>query len=159
IAPQLRVRRGIVPRGTLVACLRARARARALARARARARESDARSGVCSRARRMPIHAIDSGTNTVLLLVATTHGSGQLTAVEERATITRLGEGVDLTRVLAPAAIARTNAAIDACAEIVQRRGVTRLDVVGTSAMRDAEGGEAVRAHVRARLGVEARVI
>lgn len=107
----------------------------------------------------MRVAAVDIGTNTVLLLVAERAASGELVAVEELATITRLGEGVDKTRELAPAAITRTNAAIDRCAEVVDRLGVTRIDVVGTSAMRDARGGEAVRAHVKSKLGVDARTI
>lgn len=107
----------------------------------------------------MRVAAIDIGTNTVLLLVAERDARGQLVAVEEHATITRLGEGVDKTRVLAPAAIQRTNAAIDTYAEIVRRLGAERVDVVGTSAMRDAGGGEVVREHVRSKLGVEARTI
>lgn len=77
----------------------------------------------------------------------------------ERAVITRLGEGVDRTRTLAPAAIARTNACIDDYARIIAEHGVSRVAVVGTSAMRDAGGGEEVRAHVKAKLGVDARVI
>ena len=106
----------------------------------------------------MRVAAIDIGTNTVLLLVAEVR-DGQLVAVEEHATITRLGQGVDKTRQLAPEAVERTNACLDRYAEIVQRLGVTKIDVVGTSAMRDAGGGEAVRAHVKARFGVEARTI
>jgi exopolyphosphatase/guanosine-5'-triphosphate,3'-diphosphate pyrophosphatase len=107
----------------------------------------------------MRVAAIDIGTNTVLLLVAERGAGGELVAVEERATITRLGQGVDKTRRLAPEAIARTNAALDAYAEIIERAGVTKVDVVGTSAMRDAGGGEEVRAHVKAKLGVDARTI
>jgi exopolyphosphatase/guanosine-5'-triphosphate,3'-diphosphate pyrophosphatase len=104
------------------------------------------------------VAAIDIGTNTVLLLVAELR-DGLLVAVEEHAAITRLGQGVDKTRQLAPEAVERTNTCLDRYAEIVQRLGVTKIDVVGTSAMRDAGGGEAVRAHVRARFGVEARTI
>ena len=37
--------------------------------------------------------------------------------------------------------------------------GVERVAVVGTSAMRDAGGGEEVRARVARRFGVEARVV
>lgn len=107
----------------------------------------------------MRVAAIDIGTNTVLLLVAERDGSGHLVAVEEHATITRLGQGVDKTRVLAPDAIERTNAAIESYAAILRRLGAERVDVVGTSAMRDAGGGEVVREHVRAKLGVEARTI
>ena len=107
----------------------------------------------------MRVATIDIGTNTTLLLVAEKTSDGSLVAVEEHATITRLGEGVDKTRALAPAAIARTNACLDRYAEIVSRLNVDRVAVVGTSAMRDAGGGEAVRAHVKAKLGVDARTI
>ncbi len=106
----------------------------------------------------MRVAAIDIGTNTVLLLVAERTAAG-LVAVEEHAAITRLGEGVDRTRKLLPAAIARTNEVIDRYAEIVRRLGAERVDVVGTSAMRDADGGAEVRAHVAARLGVPARTV
>jgi exopolyphosphatase/guanosine-5'-triphosphate,3'-diphosphate pyrophosphatase len=107
----------------------------------------------------MRVAAIDIGTNTVLLLIAERDAGGKLVAVEEHATITRLGQGVDKTRTLAPDAVERTNSCLDRYAEIVTRLGVTRTDVVGTSAMRDAGGGDAVRDHVKARFGVAARTI
>jgi exopolyphosphatase/guanosine-5'-triphosphate,3'-diphosphate pyrophosphatase len=102
---------------------------------------------------------IDIGTNTVLLLVAEKRDDGTIAAIEEHARITRLGQGVDRTRRLAPEAIARTNEVLDAYAEIVARAKVDRVAVVGTSAMRAAGGGETVRAHVKARFGVDARTI
>jgi exopolyphosphatase / guanosine-5'-triphosphate,3'-diphosphate pyrophosphatase len=107
----------------------------------------------------MRVATIDIGTNTVLLLVAETGPAGDLVAVSEHATITRLGEGVDKTRTLSPGAIERTTACLDRYAEIVAASAVERVAVVGTSAMRDAGGGEAIRAHVLARFGVEARTI
>lgn len=111
----------------------------------------------------MRVATIDIGTNTVLLLVAERNArdgdDGELVAVEEHATITRLGQGVDKTRVLAPEAIERTCACLDRYAEIVAKARVERVAVVGTSAMRDAGGGEEVRAHVKKRFGVEARTI
>ncbi len=106
----------------------------------------------------MKIATVDIGTNTVLLLVAETIGA-ELVAVEEHATITRLGEGVDKTRTLKPEAIARTNAALDAYAAIAKKHGVLRAAIVGTSAMRDASGGEQIRENVKRGFGVEARVL
>jgi exopolyphosphatase/guanosine-5'-triphosphate,3'-diphosphate pyrophosphatase len=106
----------------------------------------------------MRIGAIDIGTNTVLLLVAEMRGA-ELVAVEERATITRLGEGVDKSRELMPEAIARTSAALDAYAEITKRLGVEKMAVVGTSAMRDARGGEKIRAQIKTKFGIDARVL
>lgn len=107
----------------------------------------------------MRVATIDIGTNTVLLLVAEKSDGGELVPVEEHATITRLGQGVDKAKKLAPEAIARTNACLDQYADIVRRTGAERVAVVGTSAMRDAGGGEAVRAHVKKCFGVEARTI
>ena len=106
----------------------------------------------------MRVAAIDIGTNTVLLLVAERR-DGKVVAVEEHATITRLGQDVDKTRRLAPEAVERTNACLSRYAEIVTRLGASKTDVVGTSAMRDAGGGEEVRAHVKACFGVDARTI
>ncbi len=107
----------------------------------------------------MRVATIDIGTNSVLLLVAERDATGALVAYEEHATITRLGEGVDKSRELLPAAVARTNACIETYAAAIRASGATRIAVVGTSAMRDAKGSGAVRDHVRAQLGVEARVI
>jgi exopolyphosphatase/guanosine-5'-triphosphate,3'-diphosphate pyrophosphatase len=107
----------------------------------------------------MRVATVDIGTNTVLLLIADVAKDGSLCAVEERATITRLGEGVDDKRTLSPAAIQRTNTCLSSYAKLVKLARVDRVAVVGTSAMRDAKGGEAVRAHVEKDLGVEARVI
>jgi exopolyphosphatase/guanosine-5'-triphosphate,3'-diphosphate pyrophosphatase len=107
----------------------------------------------------MRVATIDMGTNTVLLLVAERTAGGALMAIAERATITRLGEGVDRTRRLSPVAISRTRACLDDYATIVRELGADRVAVVGTSAMRDAEGGAELRDHVRALLGVDVRVL
>ncbi len=107
----------------------------------------------------MRVAAIDIGTNTTLLLVAEPNDRGALISIREEATITRLGEGVDVARKLAPAAIERTNACLSRYAEIVRELGVEQVAVVGTSAMRDAGGGDEVRAKVRELFGVEARTI
>jgi exopolyphosphatase/guanosine-5'-triphosphate,3'-diphosphate pyrophosphatase len=93
------------------------------------------------------------------LLVAEPNDRGVLHSIREVATITRLGEGVDVARKLAPAAIERTNACLANYAEITRELGVERVGVVGTSAMRDAGGGEEIRAKVRELFGVEARTI
>ena len=113
----------------------------------------------------MRVAAIDIGTNTTLLLVSEPDDRGgpsrpaALRAVREEATITRLGEGVDVARKLAPAAIERTNACLSEYAKIVRELAVEHVAVVGTSAMRDAGGGDEVRAKVRELFGVEARTI
>ncbi len=107
----------------------------------------------------MRVATVDIGTNTVLLLVAERADDGTVRSVIERAEITRLGQGVDRTRRLAPDAVARTAACLDDYGRLVKALGVERVAVVGTSAMRDAAGGDEIVAHVRARFGVETQVV
>jgi len=102
--------------------------------------------------------AIDIGTNTVLLLVAERR-QGRVEAVCERATITRLGEGVDRTHELAPAARQRTLDCIADYARTLRELDATRVTCVGTSAMRDARGGPAFAAEVAAILGSAPRIL
>jgi exopolyphosphatase/guanosine-5'-triphosphate,3'-diphosphate pyrophosphatase len=106
----------------------------------------------------MRVAAIDIGTNTVLLLVAES-GGGTLRPVLERATITRLGEGVDRNRRLLPEACARTLACLREYGRTLRELGVTHLDAVGTSAMRDAAGGAELVTRAADLLGVTPRVI
>src|SRR5215469_882668 len=101
----------------------------------------------------MRVATIDIGTNTVLLLVAERSPDGSLRAVAERAVITRLGEGVDRTKQLSPAAVRRTSECLLNYARIVGELRAAHVCVVGTSAMRDASGGAELRDEVRAIFG------
>lgn len=104
------------------------------------------------------VAAIDIGTNSVLLVIAAVEPGGPRPLLE-RATITRMGEGVDKTRRLAPAAVERNLACLRAYAEDLRAHGSPRLDVVGTSALRDAEGALAFLDEAERILGVRPRVI
>lgn len=106
----------------------------------------------------MRVGAIDIGTNSVLLLVAELDGQ-QISPVVERATITRLGEGVDRTRTLNPAATERTLACLRAYASELAALGVQRTSAVGTSALRDAAGGESFLDTAELVLGVRPAII
>lgn len=107
----------------------------------------------------MRVATIDIGTNTVLLLVADRRSDGSLVSVTERATITRLGEGVDRTHRFLPAAVERTMDCLREYAEVVRGLSVDRIGLVGTSAMRDAEGGGAFSADAESLFGVAPQVI
>jgi exopolyphosphatase/guanosine-5'-triphosphate,3'-diphosphate pyrophosphatase len=82
-----------------------------------------------------------------------------LEALVERATITRLGKGVDRTRTLDPERVEATLDCLRSYATLIEQAHATRLDVVGTSAMRDARGGDDFCDRVATLLGVRPRVI
>lgn len=85
------------------------------------------------------VASIDIGTNSTRLLVAETDGAG-LVPIERLMRITRLGQGVDRERGLAPEAIERTVNVLREYREVLDRFGVdpARVRMAATSASRDA---------------------
>jgi exopolyphosphatase/guanosine-5'-triphosphate,3'-diphosphate pyrophosphatase len=83
---------------------------------------------------------IDVGTNTILCLIADTDGK-DVVAVEDRAEIVRLGEGLDQSGTLKPEAIARALAALKSYVERIRELGCAHVMGVGTEALRRAQNG------------------
>lgn len=81
-----------------------------------------------------PVAAIDCGTNSVRLLVS----QDGRTTLERLMRITRLGQGVDASGRLDPAAIERTVAVLREFREVMDRFGVEQVRMTATSAARDA---------------------
>ena len=90
----------------------------------------------------MRVAAIDQGTNTTRLLVADVD-DGRVEDVVARQEITRLGEGVDSRRRLLPLPIARVRNVLTDYRREAERLGAERTLLIATSAVRDAENGEA----------------
>jgi exopolyphosphatase/guanosine-5'-triphosphate,3'-diphosphate pyrophosphatase len=109
----------------------------------------------------MRVAAVDCGTNSIRLLVADlpTDGDGQLRDVVRRMEIVRLGEGVDRTGRLAPAAIERTRLVLAEYTEMIERLGAGRVRMVATSATRDSANADEFHAMVTATLGVAPEVV
>jgi exopolyphosphatase/guanosine-5'-triphosphate,3'-diphosphate pyrophosphatase len=109
------------------------------------------------------VAAIDCGTNSIRLLVADVtvrdDGTAWLRDVHREMRVVRLGQGVDATGVLAPAALARTRAALADYTAIAVRRGVQQARMVATSATRDAANRDEFFAMTAEVLGVPAEVI
>ncbi len=109
------------------------------------------------------VAAIDCGTNSIRLLVAdlTEHDDGTVHQrdVHREMRIVRLGEGVDATKRLSDAAIARTREALADYTRICVRKGAERVRMVATSATRDATNRDEFFAMTEEFLGVAAEVI
>jgi len=104
------------------------------------------------------VAAIDVGTNSVRLLVAERAGDAGagtgLATLERRMTITRLGQGVDATGRLDPAAIERTATALAGYRQAFDELGVGRVRMTATSAARDAANRDEFFAAAEAAVGV-----
>jgi exopolyphosphatase / guanosine-5'-triphosphate,3'-diphosphate pyrophosphatase len=88
------------------------------------------------------VAGVDLGTNTTRLLVADVV-DGNVDEVHRETRITRLGEGVDARKRLLPVAIARVRNALSDYRRTLESLGAERTLLVATSAVRDAENGEA----------------
>jgi exopolyphosphatase/guanosine-5'-triphosphate,3'-diphosphate pyrophosphatase len=105
------------------------------------------------------VGAIDIGTNSVRLLVAEGNGGGGFTTLDRRMRITRLGQGVDATRALNPAAIERTLAVLREYRAALDEFEVTTARATATSAARDATNRDAFFEPATAVLGFSPEVI
>ncbi len=85
----------------------------------------------------MKISAIDIGTNSIRLL-NTTIEKGQITGGEKQLEMTRIGEGVNETGRLSPAAIERSLDALRVFHEQAKAYGSEHIYAMATSAVRDA---------------------
>jgi exopolyphosphatase/guanosine-5'-triphosphate,3'-diphosphate pyrophosphatase len=104
------------------------------------------------------VAAIDLGTNATRLLVADVEG-GEVTEILRRTRITRLGEGVDARRRLLPVPIARVRNALTEFRREAEALGAERTLAVATSAVRDAENGEAFLGEVEWSYGFTTRLL
>ena len=106
----------------------------------------------------MRVAAVDLGTNSTRLLVADVE-DGRLDEVARRLKITRLGEGVDERKRLLPAPIARVRNVLTDFRREAERLGAERTLAVATSAVRDAENGEAFLGEVEWSYGFQTRLL
>jgi exopolyphosphatase / guanosine-5'-triphosphate,3'-diphosphate pyrophosphatase len=106
----------------------------------------------------MRVAALDLGTNTTRLLVADVR-NGSIDEVVRRSQITRLGEGVDGRRRLLPLPIARVRNCLADYRRELESLGAERALAVATSAIRDADNGEAFLGEVEWSYGFTTRLL
>jgi exopolyphosphatase/guanosine-5'-triphosphate,3'-diphosphate pyrophosphatase len=104
------------------------------------------------------IAAVDLGTNSTRLLVADVE-DGRLSEVVRRLTITRLGEGVDERRRLLPLPITRVRNCLSEYRREIESHGAARTLAIATSAVRDAENGEAFLGEIEWSYGFVTRLL
>jgi exopolyphosphatase/guanosine-5'-triphosphate,3'-diphosphate pyrophosphatase len=104
------------------------------------------------------VAAVDLGTNTTRLLVADVD-DGRVDEVLLQQRITRLGEDVHARRRLLPLPIARVRNVLTDFRREAESLGAERVLAVATSAVRDAENGEAFLGEVEWSYGFTTRLL
>lgn len=105
------------------------------------------------------VAAIDCGTNSIRLLVTDLGPDGSAHDLVRDMRIVRLGEGVDRTGRLDPAAIERTVTATREYALTIGEMGVDAIRFCATSAARDAENADEFRSAIHAVLGQDPEIL
>jgi exopolyphosphatase/guanosine-5'-triphosphate,3'-diphosphate pyrophosphatase len=104
------------------------------------------------------VAAIDLGTNSTRLLVADVDDE-RVSDVERETRITRLGEGVDERHRLLPQPIARVRNVLTDYRRTLEQLGSRRTLLIATSAVRDAENGEAFLGEIEWSYGFKTRLL
>jgi len=104
------------------------------------------------------VAAVDLGTNTTRLLVADVDG-GVPQEIVRRSVVTRLGEGVGERRRLLPVPITRVRNVLADYRREAESLGAERVLAVATSAVRDAENGEAFLGEIEWSYGFDTRLL
>jgi exopolyphosphatase / guanosine-5'-triphosphate,3'-diphosphate pyrophosphatase len=104
------------------------------------------------------VAAIDLGTNATRLLVADVE-DGRVDEILRRTRITKLGEGVDARRRLLPVPVARVRNVLADYRREADELGAERALAVATSAVRDADNGEAFLGEIEWSYGFVTRLL
>jgi exopolyphosphatase/guanosine-5'-triphosphate,3'-diphosphate pyrophosphatase len=124
----------------------------------AQQQEAAAPQGRTGTVRTQAIAALDLGTNNCRLLVARPRADG-FQVIDSFSRAVRLGERVEETGRLSPAAMDRALEALRVCADKVRRNGVRRMRAVATEACRRAANRFDFIDRVRAETGLRMDVI
>ena len=102
---------------------------------------------------------IDIGSNTIKLLVASDEG-GKLNPLHTSIEECRISKGISRDRpILLPEAMDRGLAAVQNLIGIARERGVSKIHIVATSAVRDAANGRAFADIIRHRCDHEVEIL
>ncbi|RKZ01214.1 MAG: Ppx/GppA family phosphatase [Candidatus Hydrothermota bacterium] len=102
---------------------------------------------------------IDVGSNSVLIYIAERDEQGNWKQIDDRAEITRLGEGLQTTGMLKKEAMERTTEALCKFVELAKSYGAEQIVAVGTMALRTAKNADEFIKMVEERCGLRIEVI
>ena len=105
------------------------------------------------------IAAIDIGSNSIRQIVADVTNAGGIQVVDEMKAAPRLGAGLGSTGTLTIESMDRAVEALQRMATLARQLGAVRIEVVATSAVRDAANAQDFLERVRRDTGLKIRVL
>lgn len=105
------------------------------------------------------IAAIDIGSNSIRQIVADVSPTGQIRVVDEMKAMPRLGEGLEATGALSGTAIEAGVSAVHRMVALARTLSAERIEIVATSAVRDASNASDFTTRIHANTGVPVRVL
>lgn len=103
--------------------------------------------------------AVDIGTNSIRSIVIEVAASGKYKILDDEKVMVRLGEGLNQTGSISPAAWERALTALSRQKKIIDGYHVRSIEAVATSAMRKALNGPALVEAIKEKVGIEVEVI
>lgn len=105
------------------------------------------------------IAAIDIGSNSIRQIVADVFPDGEIRIIDEMKAAPRLGAGLSETGELDESHMEEAVVALKRMATLARQQGCKRIEVVATSAVRDASNGPTFLTRVRRETGLRPRVL
>ena len=103
--------------------------------------------------------AIDIGTNSIRSIVIEPLAAGKYRILDDEKVLVRLGEGLNQSGSIAPAAWERALEALSRQKKIIDGYRVASIEAVATSAVRKAANGQAFVTDIKNRIGLDVVVI
>ena len=103
--------------------------------------------------------AIDIGTNSIRSIVIEPLAAGKYRILDDEKVMVRLGEGLNQTGSIAPAAWERAMEALSRQKKIIDGYQVESIEAVATSAVRKAANGADLIRAIKSRIGLQVEVI
>jgi exopolyphosphatase/guanosine-5'-triphosphate,3'-diphosphate pyrophosphatase len=116
-------------------------------------------NGAPSGAAATRIAAIDIGSNSIRQIIADVSGDGVIRVVDDMKAAPRLGAGLHRSGELAAEGIERAVESLTRMATLARQMGAERIEVVATSAVRDAANASAFLARVKREAKLDVRVL
>jgi len=102
---------------------------------------------------------LDVGSNSIKFHLAEACADGSWKTLDDRAEVTRLGEGLAKSGYISGEALERTIAAIDGMTTEARKADALAIIAVGTAALRQAVNADAALAEIRRRTGINVEII